>query len=174
MSKDMTVRGVGGWLYFLIIVLTILGPLVGLGRLASEIQNTETQMPDLVSIPVWDQYKSALWIVTFAAAVLHVVAGYRLAKFHVWKSVRFAVFALWCAGPGTAIPILLAAWLFFGLAGAIEMIGELLVGVFQGAIAATVWSTYLLVSVRVRNTYSDVRLPTVELTARSAKVGPDA
>lgn len=165
MAKDMTLRGVGGWLYFLIIVLTLIGPLAALGRLAREIATSETQMPGLASVPAWGDYKLALWLITFAAAIMNFVAGYRLARFHVSGSVRFAIISLWCAGPGTTIPVVIAAALIFGPATVTEMARELSIGTFQGAIGAAVWTTYLRVSVRVRNTYSGAHLPVESLTA---------
>lgn len=52
-----SVAGVGGWLLWLIFSLTVLGPLAGIGQLASEIASAERAASHLKDNELWRNYK---------------------------------------------------------------------------------------------------------------------
>lgn len=146
-------RGVGGWLAFLIVVLTILSPLANIGMLAKEYSDMEKENPLLLFAAPYVQYKWFSWGVVLVAAAISIAAGCLLWKKLEWKSVRFAIGALWVIGP---LSIILVGVYFFMIFGT-EMMNEFLKDAF-GTLAksvfwAAVWTAYLLKSRRVRNTY---------------------
>jgi len=51
MSDTQNLRGVGGWLAFLIFSMMVLAPLSGLGGQAGEFAGQERQYPDLIGSP---------------------------------------------------------------------------------------------------------------------------
>lgn len=153
MVKDPHISGVQGWLAFLIVALMILGPLMGLGNLSGEFKTMVEQYPELAANPQWQRYERVTWYVYIITALISFSAGYRLWKIHVPESVHFAIVALWLAGPvGNLMYGLSAAYVFdenIFQSGA----SELLSGLIGSALAAGVWTAYLLRSVRVKNTY---------------------
>lgn len=154
MEKNSQLLGVGGWLALLVLGLTILGPLMGLGRISQEFESVEKTYPHLVANAAWIQHKQLSWLVFAATAAVSISAGYRLWKIHTSKSVRFAIVALWITGPLGNLAYLFVAAITFGTSIAAEMLPEI-IGTFIGScIVATIWTAYLNRSERVRNTYT--------------------
>lgn len=71
-------RGVGGWLAWLIIALTILNPLFSIFLLASEFGTAEHVNPALLQMPPYVQYKWFSWGLILVCCVVSIGAGYRL------------------------------------------------------------------------------------------------
>ncbi|WP_018719510.1 DUF2569 family protein [Arhodomonas aquaeolei] len=161
MKNNSHLVGVGGWLLLLTVGLTILGPLMGLGRLAGEFQAAEKMNPGLATSSQWLQYKEYSWWVAGIAAVISFCAGYRLWKIHAVESVRFAVLALWIIGPGATIAQAVVMVIVFG--GRAATAGPKMVGGLLGSlIVASIWTAYLLRSRRVQNTYKRPLAPRAE------------
>lgn len=151
MTKHSQLVGVGGWLVLLIVGLTILGPLVGFGRMAEEFEMAEKQFPSLLNNPVWHQYKQLCWTIFAATVAIGVSAGYRLWKIHVKESVRFAIIALWIIGPvAHIVPIVVIGVCFRVNANTID---KVLPSFIVSIMSAGLWTGYLIYSVRVKNTY---------------------
>ena len=146
--------GVGGWLAFLVVSLSFIGPLVTLGRTATDIAEVERSNPGVSASSEWSSMVAMAWIYTAIYCIISIFAGYRLYNHHVPKTVQIVIACLWIAGPGLTI------------------IGLILIGSDQAAITdlvrssitAGIWSAYLLISKRVKNTYSD-RHPNSQLAA---------
>ena len=145
-------KGVGGWLTFLIIILSVLNPLVNIGFLAAELRNVELQNPALLQIPVFVHYKWFSWAVVLACAVIGITAGYTLWKKHVWKSVRKAIVSIWIMGPLSVVLVALYVYMNFGSLVS-QFASEIGGSLLKSIIWATIWTFYLLRSKRVRNTY---------------------
>lgn len=145
-------KGIGGWLAFLIVILTVLHPLINVVMVASEFGRVEHENPALLQIPAFVQYKWFGWGVVLVCCVISIGAGYRLWKTRVWKSVKEAIISIWLIGPFATVVI--AAYLFvnFGLAMSgtvVDILGSLSRSLFF----AGIWTAYLLRSKRVKNTY---------------------
>ncbi len=153
MPKNQYISGIGGWLLFLIVILMVLGPATGLGRLTNEIQDVEKKFPALAVNLQWTHYKQASWLILAASAAIGFSAGYRLWKIHAAESVRFAIVALWLAGPLGNLCFLVASLLIFGLRANASVMPGMLGVIMASCIAAGIWTAYLMRSLRVRNTY---------------------
>ena len=147
-------KGVGGWLAFLIIILTILSPIANIGMLAKEFHDIEAENPIMLHISAYVQYKWFSWGLVLIASAVSVVAGYLLWKKHEWKSVRLAIGALWIIGPFSIV----LAGLYFYMSFGTEMLNGFIkdtLGTFVKSLFwSIVWTAYLLKSKRVGNTYT--------------------
>ena len=153
MAKNPYVSGVSGWLGLLVVGLMILGPLMGLGQLSNEFHEAVEQFPQLANNPQWQNYKQVSWLIFTTSAAISFAAGYRLWKIHFPESVRFAILALWLAGPlGNSLYVIAAITIFGNNAGG-GAIAQMIGGTISSLIAAGVWTAYLMRSARVRNTY---------------------
>lgn len=154
-------KGVGGWLLLLILGLTLFGPLRACMSLYQDMAEAERLYPILISDEKWKQFTISAWVVIAAAVALSITAGIRLANGSHASDVAFTKIALWVSGPGSIAflrfgiePIL------FGRAPAGEELTSVIVAIVSSAIAAVVWTLYLSMSVRVRNTYNlPIRAP---------------
>lgn len=154
MSNTQQLSGVGGWLSLVVVGLIILGPLLGLGRLTEELRSAEEAFPNLASNSAWHTYKQLAWTIFAATVAISISAGYRLWKIHIYESVRFAILALWLAGPAGQLAYIVAALFSFGLTTGKTALPEILVGLIGSCVVAGIWTAYLLRSARVKNTYS--------------------
>ena len=145
-------RGVGGWLLLLVVGMMVLGPLLGGGRINYEIVMSERQYPDITSLEQWKTYKVLTWWIFFASASISFYGGWGLARGNDRTAVSRAKAILWITGPGASLALgILVPIIVFGEsnAGSAQFVGA-----FIGPIiAATIWTTYLAKSKRVRNTY---------------------
>ena len=146
-------KGVGGWLAFLIIILTILSPVANIAMLAKDFHEIEMETPIMLHISAYVQYKWFCWGAVIVASVISIAAGCLLWKKHEWKSVRYTISALWLIGPFSIVLVGLYFYMSFGT----DMIGGFIKdmsGPFTKSILwAVVWTAYLLKSKRVSNTY---------------------
>jgi hypothetical protein len=124
-----------------------------LGTLSSYFLNAESSEPELVSFSAWINYKQYMWWAHLFASLLTFIAGYRLWKIHAPDSVRFAVIALW-------VNYLLAplgdyAAAYFALDdGPLRVAGANLAQNYITSFPAPIiWTAYLNLSRRVKNTY---------------------
>lgn len=144
-------EGVGGWLKLLVILLTVIGPLVSFFFHAAEIGKAEALFPDIVNHPAFTQYKHFSWAILLICCIVSIIAGYRLWKYPVRKSVNSAIIALWFIALFPAIAMIVYTWattgnVWYALAG---IAGER----WQPLIGAIIWHIYLRRSRRVKNTY---------------------
>lgn len=153
MAKNQYVSGVGGWLGLLVVGLTILGPLIGLGKMSNEFRDAVEQFPQLADNAQWQNYKQISWLIFTASSVISFSAGYRLWKIHFPESVRFAILALWLAGPLGNVLYVIAAVVIFGNNAGGDVVTQMIGGILSSVITAGIWTAYLSKSQRVRNTY---------------------
>ena len=144
-------RGVHGWLAFLIGIFVLIAPGVTIARYAMAFDLAEAQEPALLAAAGWLAYKYAVWMVVATTALLSVAAGVGLARQRNPGVVRRAQVILWINGPvagvfaTVTIPLLL-----YGHGSADALFYAQLVTSMLGA---TIWTAYLSLSRRVRNTY---------------------
>ncbi len=157
-------RGVGGWLAFLIVALMVIGPLRNLVEAVNSFADAESQHPNLASVEKWKDFKSAAWMVIFACCALSFVAGWRLWKSVDFDAVVFAKWAIWISGPAGAFVLgAFLPWMMFGSANPDESFWGAFLG---GIVFAVIWTTYLSKSKRVEQTYTVGRTQRDETGAR--------
>jgi len=149
--------GVGGCLGFFVIGLIVIGPLFGWVSTSTGLRDSEAAFPQLVGTSAWGQYKLISWVAFFTQAILSIHAGVRLNHETKPGAVRYAIFILWFSTIGINALFFLALFTIpdYGAATAEAYTRDpAFVGQILGqAIAAGVWTVYLLTSRRVRNTY---------------------
>jgi len=147
-----SLRGVGGWLGLLVVGLTILGPILGAVNLSADFTNAEIDYPKIASFAPWVSYKSAIWAVFGVAALVSLTSGLLLFRFRP-SSVRLSIVALWIIGPVKVLLDIVVANTSFTQTVAAAMVQGMWPGLFVSILVAIIWTSYLLRSKRVRNTY---------------------
>lgn len=142
-SHKPELYGVGGWLAFLAISLSVLGPLVSIAATGSEIARMESQFPQQVGSSEWTMAVGVAWAITLAYCAISIFAGYRLFKHHVPSTVPIVIGCIWVAGPVLGIIAVL-------FAGSDQTASA---EVIKSIISCSIWTAYLLRSRRVKNTY---------------------
>lgn len=145
-------NGIRGWLAFLVLGLTVFGPLFGFGRLSGDFQSAEHMMRGLSQNTQWANYKEAVWVIFFFASGISISGGLALATRFLPSTVPFAMTCLWLSGPGSGIANLIAGFAVFGMR-AKESAPEMVGGIIGTVVAAAIWTAYLAKSKRVRATY---------------------
>lgn len=152
LSDHSSLKGVGGWLLILILMLAFYTPVTGGWSLYKEFILAPLQMPALESNPLWVRYRLMIWIVFGIVCLFCFAAAYALWRIHKPMTVQLAIGVIWLAGP--FVPLISAA-----IASAVlhmefsQTIKPFLIGIFSTAIQSAIWTGYLLKSVRVKNTY---------------------
>ena len=144
-------EGVGGWLKLLVILLTVIGPLVSVLFHAAEIRKVEEMFPDIVNHPAFTRYIHFSWVILLICCAVSIIAGYRLWKYLVRKSVSEAIIALWFIALFPVLAMFIYTWVTTG------NVGYALTGIagerWQFLIGTIIWHIYLRRSRRVKNTY---------------------
>ncbi|WP_295851025.1 DUF2569 family protein [uncultured Xylophilus sp.] len=145
-------KGVAGWLAWLVFCLIVLAPLIAISTTANEISSSERLYPNLVGKAFWENLKMWTWFLSAIQASAFFLAGIRLWKFHNPKSVMYTQLAFWIAGLG--INFFAAFALVPLVTGVSEAPSSTAVGeLAKTLITVAVWSLYLKVSKRVQATY---------------------
>lgn len=167
-AKAAELKGVGGWLAFLVISLGVLSPLRTLYGYFRDVVLTEQDM-GLAGNPVWETYTTIVLVLVVIGCLLFFLAAYRLYRQHVWRSVRFAIMAMWVACTGMDVIGMVALYVVFGGEFAVTALQNVRGELIKGLVFPTIWTLYLLKSRRVRNTYR--RETEMEELARHLGVG---
>jgi len=150
-STSPELQGVGGWLTFFCVALTILGPLISLSQMAT---NWEVAQPAFDLLPILE---SAVWIENVGVSAI-VIYGF-VVGVYIWQGhengkamakryliIRLLAFVL--------LEVLVMGMLS-GLPGEVYSVlaEELIAALFREGIFFGVWFTYFKLSKRVANTY---------------------
>ena len=149
---DPALKGVGGWLLLLIVMLGLYTPLMGFRNLYYDFIVSARIFPVLESNPAWVQYRTAVWIIFAVLCLFCFAAGYALWRIHKPASVQFAIGVIWLVGPFVPVVYAATAAAIFNF-GFSQAIKPFYIGIAATAIQSAIWTGYLLKSVRVRNTY---------------------
>jgi hypothetical protein len=145
-------KGVGGWLAWMVFGMCVLGPLVSL-EVIGELANLEFLHPRLVSVKGWQEYKSLIILIQVISAIVLFGGGGALWKRHQLDSVYIAIASLWLANLGAALAR------YAALTNMIPQFklesGALTQSIVKCVLVAGVWTLYLLFSRRVSNTYAN-------------------
>ena len=146
---DRYLRGVGGWLAFLFIILAFFTPIaVGISVFA------------LISNPAIAAAYGEVWPVLqgiglFLAAINVAGAWYlawRINSVHEPATVRVVIGGLWAINVGLLLVEAVAVALVAGI-GLGDMLAASAFDIGRGIVFATIWTLYMLKSRRVANTY---------------------
>jgi hypothetical protein len=146
-------RGVGGWLLFFIIFITIVSPVETLAFTAIDINSTATLYPELPRLAQWSAYVSIYWMIAVFASVVLCFAGYLLWSNRKADSVTFAKIVLWICWPLSSLAVLEITYFIFNLPMARVLSLESAKMATFNVLAATACTYYLSASARVKNTY---------------------
>jgi hypothetical protein len=152
MSQPVYLKGIGGWLTFLVVGLCLLHPLFGAYQGVQNFTAAESNPTSFASLAAWASYKQAAWALFAVVSALRILAGASLLLSRQRSAVLFTVAVMWLCPLLSAAGDCLLLFRYFGQAlstTAAESMRQLLVAWFWAA----VWSGYLFKSVRVRNTY---------------------
>ncbi|MCD6535174.1 MAG: DUF2569 family protein [Deltaproteobacteria bacterium] len=161
--------GIGGWLLLLVINLSAIAPLASIGLLFGEIAKEERAYPQLLNLDKWASYKTITWCYTAVIIALCIYAGIILVRSKTWVSVQRSIIIFWIVWPFSDIfQVSLLTFLFGN-----NFITAHTVGTFIGSIlAATIWTAYLLKSIRVRNTYGEPEMHQDNKNVQAPKLNP--
>jgi hypothetical protein len=150
MAYGEDVRGVGGWLAFFLVTLGIISPAVTIFYTVTSFGDPEAAYlpPDLFRTLSTIDIASTVVVVA-----LCLFAAWRLLRVFNWNSVRIAVATLWLIALTNVlvIPLLVSGAVGLPLSMVFEAGGPQTI--FRPLGYATIWTAYLLISKRVRNTY---------------------
>jgi len=144
-------KGVGGWLVFFCIGLTILGPLFSLGQMVSgweQAQPAFSRFPTIKSVLIWENLgSSALLIYGFIVGCMiwsgspqgrHIARRFLLIRLFGFIGVELVALLMMSSLPSEVV------------AGGI---GGVVGALFREGVYFTIWWLYFKKSKRVRNTY---------------------
>ena len=141
-------RGVGGWLAFFLVTLGIFSPAFGLISLARELNDPQS----IMVFQAWPSLKTAEIAVVVFQIVLCWFVCYRFLRVFNWTTVVIGVAALVILALAAVVvqPMLIA-----GVSGLPAGMVYRAIGVelIRPIVYSVLWSSYLLVSKRVRRTY---------------------
>ena len=149
--------GVSGWLAFFIIALCVLGPFQAISNTMMEFQALESAHAGASALDSWQNYKLGAWILIGFSVALRLVAGILLTSVHKPFSVHFTIAVLWITPVVTSIGTYVLVNMFFGSDAATGSQEGVFSELIVGLTIATIWTAYLLKSVRVKNTYFGYR-----------------
>ena len=172
-STSLKLKGVGGWLLTMCILLMYAGPLFTLISTAATIIELDRRIGFLAPSG-YAGYKAVTWLTTLAIMGLSFWTGWQLKNKLVPETIERVKKLIWLLFVGGyALGALIIPTIFFGTNG--DIIGR---GVFSGlasVIAAAFYVLYLSKSKRVRSTYgldsenlvaATVHAPSIELTKK--------
>jgi hypothetical protein len=142
-------RGIGGWLAFFLITLGVIAPLrivITAYGLFSDPQIASAYGDRwAMLVPV-----EALLIVLNLGALAYLV--WRFFARHTWQTVRICVAGIWLIPIVITVLEMLAVTLIGGVPAG-PLMTQMMPDMAKALVYATIWSAYLLRSVRVANTY---------------------
>ncbi len=138
-SSNPELKGIGGWLQFLIIALIFLGPLLT-GVLAYvDLQSARDADPSITP-EAWKLILISVWSFVVLYSALSIGTGLLLQKRFKRSTIPIAIGLIWLLGPIINFGVAIIADEFDGSEG-------------RSIIFSVVWTVYLLRSKRVKNTY---------------------
>jgi len=142
-------RGIGGWLGFFLITLGVIGPvriLITAYGLFADPQIAAAYGDRWAMLALAE----AVLIVLNLAALAFLV--WRFFARRTWQTVRICIAALWLLPIAVTVLETLVVTLIGGVSAG-PLIAQMMPDMIRAAVYATIWSAYLLRSVRVANTY---------------------
>jgi len=142
---------VGDWLLLFILIVAVISPVYAVVQVSRELYGA--QFAGLDQNPLVETMRTFAWALIAVSAAICWFIAYRLISIHNWTSVKLAIAGIWIAGVGGMVVEYAGVVLITGVP-----LGALLaetgpVGVIQPFVFGLIWTSYLLKSDRVANTY---------------------
>lgn len=153
-------RGIGGWLGFFLITLGVIGPvriLITAYGLFADPQIAAAYGDRWTVLAIAEAVLIALNLAALAFLVWRFFAR------RTWKTVRICIAALWLLPIVVTVLDTLVVTLIGGVSAG-PLIAQMMPDMFRALVYATIWTAYLLRSVRVANTYPREDADEAELT----------
>jgi len=144
--------GIGGWLLFLVIALTFIGPMFGVAATRVAIAGAEQATPDLVGNPAWSAITLTQYAGVAIASALGLAAGLLLV-FRKKRGTPQRVMGLMVLVVVVPPVFEYVVYHHINPAFAGAMADPLIIQMARGAVSLLIWCSYLGVSKRVQNTY---------------------
>jgi Protein of unknown function (DUF2569) len=143
-------KGVGGALGFLVAILVFLSPLLSTIMTFVQQQEAADFYPELVDGDLWQSAMILDWSMVVLSTILSVLAGILLIKRFKRSTVFVVILLIWFSAVGVGImSLILGDYILPGSSS-----GSAAGASLGRPIAfSLVWTLYLLISRRVRNTY---------------------
>jgi hypothetical protein len=149
--RDNEISGVGGWLMFFVLTLGAFTPLGIIVAFSLRLYTGDLQT-QLGALPGWPAYRVGETILGAAHLALTLFLTWRLVAVRQWSSVRIAIVGIWVMGIGVTLVDLLLTVSVLGL-NFDAVFGSETISFARAAGYGAIWTTYLLRSERVANTY---------------------
>ncbi|MEI6258748.1 MAG: DUF2569 family protein [Deltaproteobacteria bacterium] len=152
-TKIKKLVGVHGWLLFLVVSMMVLGPLMGVGNIASDFFTVERQNPSLASSDVWRTFTTAIMWVFAGFSAISFYGGWGLTQVNSQSAVMRAKVILWITGPVSSLVLwLMVPFLVFDN---YAVDAQFVRSFISTLVSASIWTLYLSKSKRVHNTYGE-------------------
>ncbi|WP_397474234.1 DUF2569 family protein [Pusillimonas sp.] len=152
-AKNADLKGVHGWLFFFVLTLMVFSPLRTLGETARNISDAERAYPTIVDLAQWGNYKTAIWMAVLAYSIALVWAGWSLMRHFIPSSVSAAIAVMWICPIALLAIDMYASITFLEMEASEYFSTEIIGGMMGGLVYAGIWTAYLKLSRRVKNTY---------------------
>lgn len=152
-EKNLRLKGVGGWLLLLVILLMLVSPILTFGSTSGQFYSVEMKFPEMAQSSNWQTYKSIMWTATLGYISASFFAAYRLLKTHEASSVSLVIGFLWIGKSTLIVTDFFASIALLNLDVSVIFSPQVLGNVIQWIVIASLWTLYLKRSKRVRNTY---------------------
>lgn len=148
---DEELRGVKGWLLAFVIIMAVISPLWSVISVVRELYSGQAAyLPD---VPMVTQLKTFAWTLVAVDAAIGWFCAWRLLAIENWLSVQLAIACIWVGSVGIRIVEYVGVSWLTGLSFG-DVIGGTGPGpLIQPFIFGLIWTSYLLKSERVANTY---------------------
>jgi hypothetical protein len=151
MAYEGEVRGVGGWLVFFILVMAAISPLISIVQVYSELYGAP--FAGLDDDPLLSMSRTFAWALVAVTTAIGWFVAYRLISVHNWTSVKLAIAGIWLVGVGGMVAEYVGVTFISGMPLDALLAETGPRGVIQPFIFGLIWTSYLLKSERVANTY---------------------
>lgn len=148
---ERSLRGVGGWLAFFILTLSVFGPLRAVAQTYINLYGDPSVA--LAYAGRWGLLQGIEWSLVAVAAGTSVFLGWRLYAVPVWRSVQLTIAGLWLISPVVQLIDIVAVSSIAGV-GVGALFGQVFGEIIRSLGYAAIWTAYLLRSRRVENTYA--------------------
>ena len=141
--------GIGGWLAFFLVTVGVFAPLRILGTAYGLFSDPRIAQAYGDRWPLLATVEIILIVVNLAALAFLL---WRFFTRRTWQSVRIGIAGIWLIPVVVTVLETLAVTLIGGISAG-PLIAQMMPDMAQALVYSTVWTAYLLRSVRVANTY---------------------
>ena len=135
-------------LWFLIISLAVLAPVMSIGSLLNDLAELERSAPDVTQAPAFKTHMALVWASVLIETALGITIAVMLYKMRVRKTLTTACILLWAK-----FAIGFALMLFVHSSSGTEVDASITNGLTQRVSWLILWTCYLLLSKKVQAIY---------------------